>query len=147
MVWSLVTKASMQFSFVSNWNVLATRVIKSPFPWPPLKIWSIFYTVNFLADRVILVWHLTTKHGYLQVYLYKVICLVLIFQWHLFFLILQDSCKPLCHLQRSNGNLSTYNNVHILECFMPSLTEIDPNQDNFYYFAIISPCNEVWSFL
>ena len=60
--------------------------------------------------------------------------LILIF--HIFFLILQDSCKPLCHLQRCKGHLWTNN--YVLECFMPSLTEIGSNQDSFQYFATIT---------
>ena len=47
--------------------------------------------------------------------------LILIFL--IFFLILQDSCKPLCHLQRCKGHLSTYN--YVLECFMPLLHTIE----------------------
>ena len=65
--------------------------------------------------------------------------LILIF--HIFFLILQDSCKPLCHLQRCKGHLSTNN--YVLECFMPSLTEIGSNQDSFHSFATNTSCNEM----
>ena len=61
------------------------------------------------------------KQSSLWVYLYKIIRLIFIFL--IVFLILQDSCKPLCHLQRCKGHLSTYN--YVLECFMPFLHTIE----------------------
>ena len=61
------------------------------------------------------------------------------------FIILQDSCKPLCDLQGCKGLLSTYN--YVLVCFWPYLTEIGPNKGNFHYFATITLCIDVRPFL
>ena len=113
-----------------------------PLPTPPLK--NVIYILyrRFLG-LLILVWHMTTKQCFLQVYstnlFVKFECFI-----H-FFLILQDSCKPLCHLKICKRHLSTYK--YVLECFLPGLTEISPNQDNFHYFATIIHCNEMLSFL